>query len=62
MKSIVVSLLLFNTGLGSAVNFALLLVLVDPKAFWMFASLSVIAFVVSIVFYLLFRNDEERDG
>lgn len=57
MKSIVVSLFLFTTGLGSALNFALLPVLTDPKILWMYASLSTMAFIVGITFFVLFRHD-----
>ena len=60
MKSIVVSLFLFTTGLGSALNFALLPILADPKILWMYASLSVLALIVGVTFFLLFRHDQER--
>ena len=60
MKSIVVSVFLFTTGLGSALNFALLPILVDPKVQWMFATLSIMALVIGILFYFLFRNDQDR--
>ena len=60
MKSIVVSLFLFTTGVGSALNFALLPLIIDPKVFWMYASLAVTASIFGIIFFLLFRNEEKR--
>ena len=57
MKSIIVSLFLFTTGIGSALNFALLPALVDPKLVWMYGSLSIMAFTVGLLFYWLFQND-----
>ncbi|CAF1435038.1 unnamed protein product, partial [Adineta steineri] len=58
MKSIVMSLFLFTTAVGSALNFTLIPVTVDPKLLWMYTSLSIVAFVIGIIFYVTFRNDD----
>lgn len=60
MKSIVMSILLFTTAVGSALNFALIPVTVNPKLLWMYASLSIVAFVVAVIFYIVFRNDHKE--
>ena len=60
MKSIVMSLFLFTSAIGNALNFALLPVTVNPKLLWMYASLSIVAFVVGILFFLTFRNSEKK--
>ncbi|CAF0902767.1 unnamed protein product [Adineta steineri] len=58
MKSIVMSLYLFTEAVGSALNFALIPVTVDPKLLWMYTSLSIVAFVIGILFYVTFRSDD----
>ncbi|CAF1446017.1 unnamed protein product [Adineta steineri] len=58
MKSIVMSFFLFTSAIGSALNFTLIPVTVDPKLLWMYTSLSVVAFVTGIIFYVTFRNDD----
>lgn len=60
MKSIIMSFLLFTSALGSALNFALLPVTVNPKLLWMYASLSIVAFIIGIIFYIIFRNDHKQ--
>ena len=57
MKSIVMSVFLFTTAIGSALNFALTPVTVDPKLLWMYTSLSIVAFAIAVIFYLIFQND-----
>jgi POT family proton-dependent oligopeptide transporter len=59
MKSIVMSLFLFTTAVGSALNLALVPVTVDPKLLWMYASLAIEAFVFGILFFFVFRNDRK---
>jgi POT family proton-dependent oligopeptide transporter len=61
MKSIIMSFLLFTSALGSALNFALLPVTVNPKLLWMYTSLSIVAFVIGIIFYIIFRNDHKQE-
>ncbi|CAF4026535.1 unnamed protein product [Adineta steineri] len=58
MKSIVMSFFLFTSAIGSALNFALIPVTVDPKLLWMYTSLSVVALLIGIIFYVTFRNDD----
>lgn len=60
MKSIVMSVFLFTSAIGSALNFALIPVLVDPKLLWMYASLAIVAFTSGIIFNIIFRNDHKR--
>jgi proton-dependent oligopeptide transporter, POT family len=61
MKSVVMSLFLFTSAIGSALNSALIPVTVDPKLVWMYASLAIMSFIVGMAFFLLFRNEEEKD-
>lgn len=61
MKSIVMSVFLFMTAIGSALNFALVPVTVDPKLTWMYASLGIVTFVVGIVFYFFFRHYDKAE-
>jgi POT family proton-dependent oligopeptide transporter len=60
MKSIIMSFLLFTSAIGSALNFALIPVTVNPKLLWMYASLSIVAFIIGIVFYIIFRNEHKQ--
>ncbi len=60
MKSIIMSFFLFTSAIGSALNFALIPVTVDPKLLWMYASLSIVAFVIGIIFYITFRNEHKQ--
>jgi POT family proton-dependent oligopeptide transporter len=60
MKSIIMSFFLFTSAIGSALNFALIPVTVNPKLLWMYASLSIVAFVIGVIFYIIFRNDHKQ--
>jgi POT family proton-dependent oligopeptide transporter len=62
MKSIIMSFFLFTSAIGSALNFALLPVTVDPKLLWMYTSLSIVAFVTGIIFYIVFRNEHKQQN
>ena len=62
MKSIILSVLLFTSAIGSALNFALVPVTVDPKLLWMYTSLAIVAFVIGIIFYITFRNDHKEQN
>ncbi|UJR19089.1 hypothetical protein I4U23_022220 [Adineta vaga] len=59
MKSIVMSLFLFTSAIGSALNLALVPVTVNPKLLWMYAALAIESFVTGIVFFFVFRNDQK---
>lgn len=61
MKSIIMSFLLFTSAIGSALNFALLPVTVNPKLLWMYASLSIVAAAVGVIFYIVFRNEHKEE-
>ncbi|CAF1059108.1 unnamed protein product [Adineta steineri] len=58
MKSIVMSLFLVTSAFGSALNFTLIPVTVNPKLLWMYASLSIMSSIVGIIFFLVFRNEQ----
>ncbi|CAF1194086.1 unnamed protein product [Adineta steineri] len=60
MKSIVMSLFLFTSAIGSAINIALVPVSVNPKILWMYVALAGESFVTGIVFYFVFRNDQRK--
>ncbi|CAF3160189.1 unnamed protein product [Rotaria sp. Silwood2] len=59
MKSIVMSLFLFTSAIGSAINMALVPVSDDPKILWMYVALAIEAFIFGIVFFFVFRNDHK---
>jgi proton-dependent oligopeptide transporter, POT family len=61
MKSVVMSLFLFTSAISSAFSFALLPITVDPTLTWLYASLAVMAFAVGLVFFFLFRNEQEKE-
>ncbi len=60
MKSVVMSLYLSTAAVGGAINIALIPVNVDPKLVWMYASIAIVTLVATIIFYIIFRNDELR--
>ncbi len=63
MKSFVQSMYLFTNAFGSALNEALVPVLVDPKILWMYTGVACFSFGTAIAFYAIFRhydNDEEK--
>ena len=60
LKSIIMSFFLFTSAIGSALNFALLPVTKNPKLLWMYTALAIVAFVVGIIFYIVFRNESEQ--
>ena len=59
MKSIIMSLYLLTSAVGSALNFALIPVTVNPKLLWMYGSLSIVAAVTGIIFFMVFRKENE---
>lgn len=59
MKSIVMSLFLFTSAIGSLINMALVPVSEDPKILWMYVGLAGQALVFGILFYIIFRNDQK---
>ena len=56
LKSIVMSLFLFTSALGSVLNFALVPVTVNPKLLWMYASLAITSLFVGVLFFIIFRD------
>ncbi|KAK3716538.1 peptide transporter ptr2 [Vermiconidia calcicola] len=63
MKSFVQSLYLFTNAFGSALNEALVPVLVDPKIEWMYTGVACFAAATSVTFWLIFHHydaDEEK--
>ena len=61
MKSIIMALFLFALGIGNALNFLLVPFVTDPKILWMYASISILAFAMGSIFFLIFRNQREKD-
>ncbi|CAM4754923.1 unnamed protein product [Rotaria magnacalcarata] len=59
MKSIVMSLFLFTSAIGSILNIALVPVSDDPDLLWMYTGLAIQAFIFGILFYFIFRNDHK---
>ena len=56
MKSFVQSLYLFTNAFGSALNEALVTVVVDPKVQWMYTGVACFTAAVAVVFYFTFRH------
>jgi proton-dependent oligopeptide transporter, POT family len=61
MKSIIMSMYLLMSAIGSILNFALVPLTVNPKLFWMYVLLAIVAFVAGIIFYVLFRNEHRTE-
>lgn len=61
MKSFVQSIYLFTNALGSALNEALIPVLVDPKILWMYAGISIFTACTAVVFFFLFRHYDAQE-
>ncbi|CAF0874988.1 unnamed protein product [Didymodactylos carnosus] len=60
MKSIIMSIFLFTSAIGSALSIALIPVTKNPKLLWMYTSLAVVACIVGTIFYICFRNDDKE--
>ncbi|CAF1445246.1 unnamed protein product [Adineta steineri] len=60
MKSIVVSLFHFATAIGCILNLALVPVSVDPSLLWMYTSLSIVTFVIGIIFYIVCQKNNTQ--
>ncbi|KDQ12697.1 hypothetical protein BOTBODRAFT_188975 [Botryobasidium botryosum FD-172 SS1] len=62
MRSVVMSIFLFQSALASALEFTLVTVSVDPYLDWMYAGVGITSFVSGIIFYFTFRKlDREED-
>ena len=61
MKSIIMSMFLVTAAIGSALNFALIPVTVNPKLLWMYGSLAIVAAVTGIIFLMAFRKENQRE-
>lgn len=61
MKSFVQSIYLFTNALGSALNEALIPVLVDPKILWMYAGISIFTACTAVVFWFLFHHYDAQE-
>lgn len=62
MKSIIMSLFLLTSAIGTALNFALVPFSVDPKLLWMYASLSIVAALVGVLFFFIFRHEDSNQS
>jgi len=56
MKSVVVSIFLFMTALGNAINAALSPVAEDPKLVWNYTGIAIASFIAGNIFYLCFHK------
>ena len=61
MKSIVMSIFLLTSAIGSALNVALVPVTVNPKLRWMYVSLAIVAAVMGSIFFLVFRKENQTE-
>jgi len=61
MKSFVQSIYLFTNALGSALNEALIPVLVDPKILWMYTGISIFTACTAVVFWFLFHHYDDQE-
>jgi POT family proton-dependent oligopeptide transporter len=61
MKSFVQSIYLFTNALGSALNEALIPVLVDPKIQWMYVGISIFTACTAVVFWFLFHHYDAQE-
>jgi POT family proton-dependent oligopeptide transporter len=63
MKSVIMSIFLFQSALASALEFALVPFTVDPKLTWMYGSVGIVSFTSGCIFWLVFRQlDAEEDA
>jgi len=66
MKSVVVSIFLFMTAVGNAINAALSPVAQDPKLVWNYTGIGIASFIAGNVFYYCFhkrdRIEEEENA
>lgn len=61
MKSFVQSMYLFTNAFGSALNEALIPVLVDPKILWMYAGIAIFTAGTAVVFWFLFKHYDDQE-
>lgn len=61
MKSFVQSIYLFTNAFGSALNEALIPVLIDPKILWMYVGISVFTAGTAVVFWFLFHHYDAQE-
>jgi POT family proton-dependent oligopeptide transporter len=61
MKSFVQSIYLFTNAFGSALNEALIPVLVDPKILWMYAGIAIFTAGTAVVFYTIFHHYDANE-
>lgn len=55
------SMFLLTAAIGSALNFALIPVTVNPKLLWMYGSLAIVAAVTGIIFFMVFRKEDRTE-
>lgn len=61
MKSFVQSMYLFTNAFGSALNEALIPVLVDPKILWMYAGIAIFTAGTAVVFWFTFKHYDDQE-
>ncbi|KAI9029424.1 MFS peptide transporter [Hyaloraphidium curvatum] len=62
MKSVVMALFLLTSAFGSALGFALVPVSQDPYLTWMYGSLAIVAGIVGVLLYIMFRGLDKEDA
>jgi len=61
MRGLVSALNLFNTGIAYAIGLACSAVITDPYLTWVFGGPAIVGFVLSGLFYYLFRHIDEEE-
>jgi len=63
MKSVIMSIFLFQSAVASALEFALVPVTLDPKLPWMYGSVGIVSFISGCLFFYTFRQlDRDEDS
>jgi len=61
MKSVVMAFSQLQTAIAAAINFALTAVNVESRFVWLYGSFAVVAWIVGIIFFILFRSLDRRE-
>jgi proton-dependent oligopeptide transporter, POT family len=62
MKSVVMAFAQFQNAIAAAINLALSAVNVEPRFMWLFTSFAVIAWVIGIIFFIVFRDLDKAEA
>lgn len=61
MKSVIMSIFLFQSAVASALEFGLVPVTIDPKLPWMYGSVGIVSFLSGCAFFFVFRQLDKDD-